>query len=113
MDLLGDFGGFNDALFFFGGLFLASYTSRIYSASIAAELPIKNNKKLKTSKKKEISELYHKIKSGETRSLNTVDLQTINKSIEYNSSGKKLKVPLLKVLCYFRMCCRKDPNLKV
>ena len=44
MDLLGDFGGFNDALFFFGGILLVSYSSKIYMASIAAELPTKSSK---------------------------------------------------------------------
>ena len=44
MDVLGDFGGFNDALFFFGSLSLASYSSKIYQASIAAELPTKSSK---------------------------------------------------------------------
>ena len=43
LDLLGDFGGFNDALFFFGGIFLASYSSRMFMSSIAAELPIKSS----------------------------------------------------------------------
>ena len=40
LDLLGDFGGFNDALFFFGRIFLASYSSRMFISSIATELPI-------------------------------------------------------------------------
>ena len=113
MDVLGDFGGFNDALFFFGSLSLASYSSKIYQASIAAELPTKSSKKLKKVKKKEINELYRKINSEDFISLNTEDIKTLKKSIENNNPIQKLQIPLLKVLCYFRICCRKDPYLRV
>ena len=40
MELLGDFGGFNDALFFIIGALMSLYSSRMYLASIATELPL-------------------------------------------------------------------------
>ena len=39
MGLLGDFGGFNDALLLILGLVGSLYSSRMYLASVAAELP--------------------------------------------------------------------------
>ena len=38
MDLLGDFGGFNDALFLIIGSISLVYSSKIFKASIAQEL---------------------------------------------------------------------------
>ena len=38
MDLLGDFGGFNDALFLIIGSMSLVYSSKIFNASIAEEI---------------------------------------------------------------------------
>lgn len=40
LTLLGDFGGFNDAIIFLISLFMSSYSSKIYAAHIASELQV-------------------------------------------------------------------------
>ena len=59
--LLGDFGGFNDALIFLVGNFTALYGSRMFSASIASTLPIEKRKKRHQEKEERLRE---KIEQG-------------------------------------------------
>ena len=47
MDLLGDFGGFNDAIVFIVSTIFAGYGARMYEASIAKKLKITSRKRLK------------------------------------------------------------------
>ena len=49
MDLLGDFGGFNDAIVFIVSSVFASYGARMYEDSIAKRLKIKPKKKLRAT----------------------------------------------------------------
>lgn len=39
LTLLGDFGGFNDALIFLISLFMSSYSAKMYAAHVTQELP--------------------------------------------------------------------------
>ena len=47
MELLGDFGGFNDALFMLVGLVSSFYGAQMYQAAIARELKYQNKKQNK------------------------------------------------------------------
>ena len=49
MDLLGDFGGFNDAIVFIVSTIFASYSARMYEDSIAKRLKITPRKKFKAT----------------------------------------------------------------
>ena len=40
LTLLGDFGGFNDAIVFLISLFMSSYSAKMYAAHITSELPL-------------------------------------------------------------------------
>ena len=53
LGLLGDFGGFVDALFLIAGLFTSFYSARMFTASIAAELPFKGLTDFSSQKKQE------------------------------------------------------------
>ena len=61
MDLLGDFGGFNDALFFFGTLLFTAYSSKMFMASIATELPSHQSNQLRSATKAKIKKLYRDV----------------------------------------------------
>ena len=49
MDLLGDFGGFNDAIILIVSTVLAKYSARMYEANIATNLDHAKRKKYKHS----------------------------------------------------------------
>ena len=49
MDLLGDFGGFNDAIVFIVGTLFASYSARMYEDSIAKRLRITPKKRFRAT----------------------------------------------------------------
>ena len=40
LTLLGDFGGFNDAIVFLISIFMSSYSAKMYAAQITSELPL-------------------------------------------------------------------------
>ena len=49
MNLLGDFGGFNDAIIFLVGSVLAFYASSMFAASISSEIPVIRRQKTRQS----------------------------------------------------------------
>ena len=49
MDLLGDFGGFNDAIIFIVSTVFATYSARMFEASIATTLNNATRKKFKST----------------------------------------------------------------
>lgn len=49
MALLGDFGGFNDALILILGTLMAVYSSKMYQSAIASELPYSPRRQLTTA----------------------------------------------------------------
>ena len=68
MDLLGDFGGFNDAIIFIVSTIFASYGASMYEASIASQINTASTKKLNHSHKAKIKNLEDKI-NAESQSL--------------------------------------------
>ena len=112
MDLLGDFGGFNDAIVFIVSTLFASYGARMYEDSIAKRLKITPKKKFRANHDAQIEAFRTKISDSQNDmlSLNQKDLQTLHSIIK--TSTEKLKIPFIKALCYMKLCCRKDRHIK-
>ena len=67
---LGDFGGFNDALFLIIGSLSTAYSSKFFNAKIAQELKYKdNNQGQSLQEKTEIRKLMQKVNSNDFSSL--------------------------------------------
>ena len=103
MDLLSDFGGFNDALFFIVSTLISAFSARMYESSLSSEI-WNQTKSLK--KQDKINNLRSKIVSQENFELNQSNYATLQRVIEHGS--EQLKIPMWKMLCYFKLCCRKD-----
>ena len=66
MDLLGDFGGFNDAIIFIVSTLFAGYSARMFEASISTKLDNATRKKFKYSYEAKIDELRTKVNRSES-----------------------------------------------
>ena len=53
LSLLGDFGGFTDALVLLVGVFASVYSARMFNAAIASELPYSHRGKQKFNQSKQ------------------------------------------------------------
>ena len=107
MDALGDFGGFNDALFLIFGSISLVYSSRIFKASIAGELSYVS----KDVKNNEISSIVEKMSSENSPALDQEDLFKLNKWMKQGIS--KLKVSFYYALCFTKICCRKNRKFRL
>ena len=65
MDLLGDFGGFNDAIIFIISTVFAGYSARMYEANIATSLDHVKKKKYRNNFQTKIEAFRMKIASSE------------------------------------------------
>ena len=69
MDLLGDFGGFNDAIIFIVCTLFTGYSARMYEATIATTLDHAKIKKYRSAIQTKIEAFRTKIASTEDYSL--------------------------------------------
>ena len=106
--LLGDFGGFNDALIFLVGNFTALYGSRMFSASIASTLPTEKREN-RHQENEEI--LLGKIDNDTEFVLQREDIKVIKKSIKATKVYEE--TPFWKALCYMRYFCKKDEHMRL
>ena len=74
MDLLGDFGGFNDAIIFILSTIFAGYSSRMFEASIATTLSNSTSKKFNSSYYAKVDAFRTKLIRSESQSLDQNDL---------------------------------------
>ena len=61
LSLLGDFGGFADALTLIFGLSASIYSAKMFNAAISEEIPLSSDSYRKRSRSKIHSEWYHGI----------------------------------------------------
>ena len=66
MDLLGDFGGFNDAIIFLVSTLFARYSAQMFEASIAATLNNATRKKFNSSYEAKIDAFRSKVSRSES-----------------------------------------------
>ena len=64
MDLLGEFGGYNGSLLMICSFFVSFYSAKMYSSSVANQLPYRN-KKFKKANKEKLTALKEKVLADE------------------------------------------------
>ena len=107
LSLLGDFGGFTDALVLIISLFTSFYSARMFNAAIAEELPYSTSNFLNKSPL-QIEKL--KAKAVGKQELQQADLDFLYKAI--GVTKKRLKVSFLKTLCFTSLFCKRDKEIR-
>ena len=106
MNLLGDFGGFNDATIMIVGFIMSYYSARMFLAEIASGIPYSRV----GENHDQISSLKDKIQSEDAKPLDKADLETFGSAV---NQLEYLKTPFYKALFYFDCICRRDRHKRV
>ena len=85
LTLLGDFGGFNDAIVYLISIFMSVYSAKMYAAHITSELPLLGEPS--TASIRDIRRLQDKARRGE--SLNRSDMETLSEYLSKASTKEK------------------------
>ena len=111
LQLLGDFGGFNDAIYFLLSLPMGAYSSAMYSRHVASFFKSRSNRKGKKSR--ESDDAVSKICTNR-RPQPTLSLDEKSKifSSMVASAEQNIRIAFFKALCYFTWLCRRDKQLK-
>lgn len=116
LSLLGDFGGFTDALSLILGTLTSIYSAKMYQAAIASELPAEsvNSRRFfhasSEATREDYRQLCRSINLG--NQLSRSDLSLIHKAISWTS--QRLKAPsFYKQLCWVGLLCRKDKRVRM
>ena len=109
LDLLGDFGGFNDAIYFLLSLPLGFYASSMFSRHISSFF--KQSKRSKGKKQQGINDALRGVLNGESRKA-TLQGNERGAIVAQVIKGAKraVYVSCWKALCYTRWFCRRDPE---
>ena len=107
-DLIGDFGGFNDAMFLLIGLVITFYSAKAYENKIASELPVVN-KKIKPTLAANFDRFRSKF-SGEDvdepiTSLDQDDCRVLTKAVKVGT--KTAKLPFWRAIFCSNSCSKK------
>ena len=111
LDLLGDFGGFNDAIYFLVSLPMGYYSQAMYERQVAGEMKQAKRKRRRDSSRNLRLSIAGSLTSSQEgvnapRALGESDVALIKKSI-MNNFKERVKIPFLKALFYSNgICCR-------
>ena len=110
LDLLGDFGGFNDAILFLFSLPMGFYASSMYSLDIAGLFKPQNMRQKKQGETVLLKELSSKDRSSDK-------LHENEKALIFGSmltgAADSVRLTFFKALCYCKWLCKRNRELRI
>lgn len=104
LDLVGDMGGFSDAIFILAGILVKQYNSALFQASISEQIPVSTKYK---GDAKEMYSLKAKVARGEEVKLSAAGCQDLENQLKLNYLDALGFLSIMVGFCGL-LCCRKS-----
>ena len=110
VDLLADFGGFNDGIIMIASVFMAPYSGAMFSNSLSQHFPVrKKGNSIPKPRRKSQAALLRKITAGRQIELDRAQAETLDADL-FNIVHKKIRVSFCKSFrCVSYFLSGRDP----